>query len=77
MSELKYMTKYEYAKIIGTRAQQISNNFPIMITNLRGIRDPRRIAQMELRERKMPIKIRRTLPDGTFEDICVNDLVSF
>merc|ERR1719265_2781976 len=68
------MTKYERARIIGTRALQISMNAPIMV-ELRGETDPLDIALRELTERKIPITIRRYLPDGTHEDWSLDDLI--
>merc|ERR1712228_431424 len=68
-----YMTKYEKARILGTRALQISMGAPIMIETI-GETDPLEIAMKELRERKIPMIIRRFLPDGTFEDWKVSEL---
>lgn len=36
--------------------------------------DPLKIAQMELTEQKIPLIIRRYLPDGSYEDWPVNEL---
>ena len=69
----KYMTKYERARILGTRALQISMNAPVMV-EIEGETDPLKIAQKELRLRKIPIIIRRFLPDGSFEDWPIEDL---
>lgn len=70
----RFLTKYERAKILGTRALQISLGAPVMV-DLEGETDPLEIAQKELRERKVPITIRRYLPDGTFEDWNVDELL--
>ncbi|KAL6532686.1 DNA-directed RNA polymerases II, IV and V subunit 6A [Orobanche gracilis] len=70
----KYMTKYERARILGTRALQISMNAPVMV-ELEGETDPLEIAMKELRERKIPFTIRRFLPDGSFEDWGVDELI--
>ncbi|XP_051152483.1 DNA-directed RNA polymerases II, IV and V subunit 6A-like [Andrographis paniculata] len=70
----KYMTKYERARILGTRALQISMNAPVMV-ELEGETDPLEIAMKELRERKIPFTIRRYLPDGSYEDWGVNELI--
>ncbi|TKY50639.1 DNA-directed RNA polymerases II, IV and V subunit 6A [Spatholobus suberectus] len=43
----KYMTKYERARILGTRALQISMNAPVMV-ELEGETDPLEIAMKEL-----------------------------
>jgi DNA-directed RNA polymerase I, II, and III subunit RPABC2 len=49
-------------------------NAPIMV-ELEGETDPLEIAQKELRERKIPIIIRRYLPDNSFEDWSIDELV--
>ena len=69
-----YMTKFERARILGTRALQISMNAPVMVA-LEGETDPLQIALKELQQRKIPITIRRFLPDGSFEDWNVDDLI--
>ncbi|KAK7740540.1 subunit common to RNA polymerases I, II, and III [Cytospora paraplurivora] len=58
-----YMTKYEKARILGTRALQISMNAPVLV-DLEGETDPLQIAIKELREKKVPLIVRRYLPDG-------------
>ncbi|KAJ3217714.1 DNA-directed RNA polymerases I, II, and III subunit RPABC2 [Dinochytrium kinnereticum] len=68
-----YMTKYEKARILGTRALQISMNAPVMV-DLNGESDPLAIALKELRERKIPLIVRRYLPDGSYEDWSVDEL---
>jgi len=70
----KYLTKYERARVLGTRALQISMNAPVMV-DLDGETDPLKIAEKELRERKIPIIIRRYLPDGSHEDWAVDELI--
>ncbi|XBW35261.1 hypothetical protein QEN19_000826 [Hanseniaspora menglaensis] len=69
-----YMTKYERARILGTRALQISMNAPVFVT-LEGETDPLKIAMKELKEKKIPLVIRRYLPDGSFEDWSVEELI--
>ena len=69
----KYMTKYERARVLGTRALQISLNAPVMV-EIGSETDPLKIAQKELRERKIPIIVRRYLPDGSYEDWKINEL---
>ncbi|TPX12076.1 uncharacterized protein E0L32_007191 [Thyridium curvatum] len=58
-----YMTKYEKARILGTRALQISMNAPVLV-DLEGETDPLQIAIKELREKKIPLIVRRYMPDG-------------
>jgi len=61
-----YLSKYERARILGTRALQISNNAPVFV-DPQGETEPFNIALMELNKKVIPIKIKRTLPDGSFE----------
>lgn len=58
-----YMTKYERARVLGTRALQISMNAPVLV-DVEGETDPLQIAIKELREKKIPLVVRRYLPDG-------------
>ncbi|MDA9097454.1 DNA-directed RNA polymerase subunit K [bacterium] len=69
-----YMTKYERARILGTRALQISMNAPVLV-QLDGETDPLEIAGKELREKRIPFTIRRYLPDGSWEDWGVDELI--
>lgn len=70
----QYMTKYERARILGTRALQIAMCAPVMV-ELDGETDPLQIAMKELKARKIPIIIRRFLPDGSFEDWPIDQLI--
>lgn len=69
-----HMTKYERTRILGLRALQISNNAPVMVP-VEKETDPLKIATKELVAGKVPFIIRRRLPNGTFEDWAVNELV--
>ncbi|XP_067124197.1 DNA-directed RNA polymerases I, II, and III subunit RPABC2 [Centruroides vittatus] len=69
-----YMTKYERARVLGTRALQIAMCAPVMV-ELEGETDPLQIAMKELKARKIPIIIRRYLPDGSYEDWGVDELI--
>ena len=62
----RFLTKYERARVLGIRALQISMGAPVKV-ELDGETDPLIIASKELREKKIPIVIRRNLPDGSFE----------
>jgi len=71
----RFLTKYEKARIIGARALQISKNAPVMIEPEQGEWDPLKIAEKELLERKIPFIIRRYLPDGSYEDWRIDELI--
>lgn len=70
----RYLTKYERARLLGTRALQLSMNAPPLV-DLDGETDPLKIAAKELRERKLPLVVRRYLPDGSFEDWSLDELI--
>jgi len=70
-----YLTKYERARVLGTRALQISMNAPVLVP-LDGETDSLQIAIKELSQRKIPLIIRRYLPDGSFEDWSVSELIT-
>ncbi|XP_050439352.1 DNA-directed RNA polymerases I, II, and III subunit RPABC2 [Adelges cooleyi] len=70
----KYMTKYERARVLGTRALQIAMCAPVMV-ELEGETDPLQIAMKELKKRKIPIIIRRYLPDNSYEDWGIDELI--
>ncbi|XP_026318457.1 DNA-directed RNA polymerases I, II, and III subunit RPABC2-like [Hyposmocoma kahamanoa] len=70
----RYMTKYERARVLGTRALQIAMCAPVMV-ELEGETDPLQIAMKELKQRKIPIIIRRYLPDHSYEDWGIDELI--
>ena len=71
----RFLTKYEKAKILGERAIQIANGDKVLVDVDEGVWDPMKIAEKELREKKIHFIIRRFLPDGNYEDWNVNDLI--
>jgi len=69
-----YLTKYERARILGTRALQISLGAPVLV-ELGDEIDPLEIAMRELKAKKIPIVIRRYLPDHSYEDWAIDELI--
>ncbi|MEM2099494.1 MAG: DNA-directed RNA polymerase subunit K [Candidatus Bathyarchaeia archaeon] len=63
------LTRFEKARIVGARALQISMGAPIIVAVDEVYSSPIEIALKELEEGVLPITVRRTLPDGTFQDI--------
>ena len=49
-------------------------NAPVTV-DIAGETDPLKIAQKELRERKIPMIIRRYLPDNSYEDWSLDELI--
>jgi len=60
---------------VGARALQISMGAPILIDVGGSYTSPIDIALKELEGGILPITIRRTLPDGTFQDIPLKWLI--
>jgi len=63
------LTRFEKARIVGARALQISMGAPILVEVSEGLSNPIDIAMKELDGGILPITVRRTLPDGTYQDI--------
>jgi len=63
------LTRFEKARIVGARALQIAMGAPILVSPSENLSNPIDIALKELEVGILPITIRRTLPDGTFQDI--------
>jgi DNA-directed RNA polymerase I, II, and III subunit RPABC2 len=58
---LAILNKYEKAKIIGIRAQQISMGSNIYLDNVHGYTNPLDIAKEELRQKRTPLIVRRNV----------------
>jgi DNA-directed RNA polymerase I, II, and III subunit RPABC2 len=71
----KFLTKYERARVLGARALQISKNAPLLVDIEPGEWDPLKLAEKELVNRKIPFIIRRYLPDGSYEDWKLDELI--
>jgi len=54
---------------VGSRALQIAMGAPLLLEPAEGLSNPVDIALRELEAGILPITIRRTLPDGTYQDI--------
>jgi len=71
---IPFMTKYEKTRIIGIRAKQINSGSSPFINIDKNVIDGYLIAEMELREKKIPFIIRRPLPNGSSEYWNIKDL---
>lgn len=71
---LPILTKYERTRILGQRAKQINNGVKPLVRVSENIMDGYLIAEMELKEKKIPFIIRRPLPNGSSEYWRVSDL---
>jgi len=69
-----WLTRYEKSRILSARALQITLGAPILIDIPKDVKDPITIAKLELEKGILPITIRRSLPDGTYQDIPIRFL---
>lgn len=68
------LTKYEKTRILGQRAKQLNNGAKPLVKFAENIIDGYLIALKELEEKKIPIIIRRPLPNGASEYWHLRDL---
>ncbi len=66
------LTRFEVARIIGARVLQISLGAPVLIKVKKGESDPIKIAEEEFKADKIPMTIKRPLPNGEFLFIVLN-----
>lgn len=71
---LPILTKYERAKILGIRANQINSGCKAFVETTENDIDGYLIAEKELLQKKIPFIIKRPLPSGFNEYWNVNDL---
>lgn len=71
---LPYLTKYEKARVLGQRAKQIETGAKPLVKVPENIIDGYVIAELELREKKIPFIIKRPIPGGAFEYWHLRDL---
>jgi DNA-directed RNA polymerase I, II, and III subunit RPABC2 len=70
---MNYLTKFETVRILGQRAEQISCGAPPMV-DITGMDNALTIAKKELKEKKIPLKIRRTYPGGEVREFAIFDM---
>jgi len=71
---LPYLTKYEKARILGQRAKQIETGAKPFVKVPENVIDGYVIAELELKEKKIPFIIKRPIPGGAFEYWHLRDL---
>lgn len=71
---IPYLTKYEKARILGQRAKQIESGAKPFVNIPETIIDGYIIAELELKEKKIPFIIRRPIPGGGCEYWHLRDL---
>ena len=71
---LPFLTKYEYARIVGQRAKQINSGAKPFIKVPENVIEGSIIAEMELAQKRIPFIIRRPFPGGGCEYWNLKDL---
>ena len=71
---LPYLTKYEKTRVIGQRAKQIDSGATAFVKVPENVIEGYLIAEIELKEKKIPFIIRRPLPNGGSEYWHISDL---
>ncbi len=66
------LTRFEKARIMGARALQLSLGAPIFIEIPKNATTSLEIAMEELKQRVIPIVIRRTLPNGDYQNLSID-----
>jgi len=71
-----FITKYERAKLLGVRAEMIASGSAAMIPVPKGVTSAYDIALLEFNAKKIPLMVRRFLPNGQHEDWRLEDMIS-
>jgi DNA-directed RNA polymerase I, II, and III subunit RPABC2 len=70
-----FLTQYEKTKILGLRANQLSQSARPYISVPEYVTDVWEIARMELQQKRLPFIVRRPMPNGTHEYWRLSDLL--
>jgi DNA-directed RNA polymerase I, II, and III subunit RPABC2 len=70
-----FLTVYERTKILGFRANQLSQGARPFVDVPEYVTKPIEIAHIELEQRRLPFIIKRPMPDGSFEYWRLSDLI--
>jgi len=66
------LTRFERARIMGARALQLSLGAPVFIEIPKNATSSLEIAMDELKQRVIPIVIKRTLPNGDYQHLSLD-----
>ena len=71
---LPILTKYEYTRILGVRANQVEQGAALFVTVPDTLMDSYLSAKEELHQKKLPFILKRPIPNGTIEYWKLEDL---
>jgi DNA-directed RNA polymerase I, II, and III subunit RPABC2 len=72
---MPFLSIFEKTRILGMRTNQLAQGARPFIEVPDYISDVQEIAQLELDQRRLPIIIKRYMPDGTYEKFRLSDLM--
>lgn len=72
---MPFLSTFEKTKILGTRTNQLAQGARPYIEVPKHITDVYEIAKLELEARKLPIIIKRYMPDGTYEKFRLSEFM--
>ena len=67
------LTKYEKVRLLGTRAKQISDGSKVFIKS-KNVKNALDLAELELENKVIPLKIKRPVPNGKYEIWSIKEL---
>jgi DNA-directed RNA polymerase I, II, and III subunit RPABC2 len=70
-----YLTLFEKTKILGFRANQLSQGAQPLVEIPKSMTDVLDIARLELEQKRLPFIVKRPMPNGTFEYFRLSDLI--
>ena len=71
----RWLTRFELARILGSRALQISMGAPVLVDTAMETTELQTLAELEVQAGILPVSVRRTLPNGMFQDIPLTWLI--
>ena len=73
---MPFLSVFERTKILGMRTNQLAQGARPYIVVPEHITNVLDIARLELEQRRLPIIIKRHMPDGTYEKFRLSDMIS-
>jgi DNA-directed RNA polymerase subunit K/omega len=75
MEELNILSPYDKTSLLGARLSQLSHGAPTLLSHdeLKSCKSIKEIAMMELNTRKIPLMVRKVLPDNRVVYVKINE----
>jgi DNA-directed RNA polymerase I, II, and III subunit RPABC2 len=73
---MPFLSVFEHTKILGMRTNQLAQGARPYIVVPEHITNILDIAKLELEQRRLPIIIKRHMPDGTYEKFRLSDMIT-